>query len=207
MSNRIKVLIADDHAIVRMGLSALLSAKKDIEVVGQSRNGEAAVRDTLRLAPDVVVMDLMMPKKDGIAATSEIKSRRPDVKIIILTTFATSDGITKALDAGATGAILKNAENSSLVTMIRKVAAGECILAPEVEELLQEDPPVEKLTPRQEEVLESLSRGLTNKDIARQLGISDRSVDEHVEALLQKIGASNRTEAVVIALRKHLLKI
>ncbi len=207
MSNKIKVLIADDHAIVRMGLSALLSAKKDIEVVGQSRNGEAAVRDTVRLAPDVVIMDLMMPKKDGMAATSEIKSKRPETKIIILTTFATSDGISKALDAGASGAILKNAENSSLVTMIRKVAAGERVLAPEVEELLQEDPPVEKLTPRQEEVLESLSRGLTNKDIASQLGISDRSVDEHVEALLQKIGASNRTEAVVIALRKHLLKV
>ena len=207
MSGKIKVLIADDHAIVRMGLAALLSAKKDIEVVGQSRNGEAAVRDTLRLAPDVVIMDLMMPKKDGIAATAEIKSKRPETKIIILTTFATSDGITKALEAGATGAILKNAENASLVTMIRKVAAGERVLAPEVEELLQEDPPVEKLTPRQAEVLESLSRGLTNKDIARQLGISDRSVDEHVEALLQKIGASNRTEAVVIALRKHLLKI
>ena len=207
MSGKIKVLIADDHAIVRMGLAALLSAKKDIEVVGQSRNGEAAVRDTVRLAPDVVIMDLMMPKKDGIAATAEIKARRPETKIIILTTFATSDGITKALEAGATGAILKNAENASLVTMIRKVAAGERVLAPEVEELLQEDPPVEKLTPRQEEVLESLSRGLTNKDIARQLGISDRSVDEHVEALLQKIGASNRTEAVVIALRKHLLKV
>ena len=207
MSNKIKVLIADDHAIVRMGLAALLSAKKDIEVVGQSRNGEAAVRDTVRLAPDVVIMDLMMPKKDGIAATSEIKFKRPETKIIILTTFTTSDGISKALDAGASGAILKNAENNSLVTMIRKVAAGERVLAPEVEELLQEDPPVEKLTPRQEEVLESLSRGLTNKDIARQLGISDRSVDEHVEALLQKIGASNRTEAVVIALRKHLLKV
>ena len=207
MSGKIKVLIADDHAIVRMGLAALLSAKKDIEVVGQSRNGEAAVRDTVRLAPDVVIMDLMMPKKDGIAATAEIKSKRPETKIIVLTTFATSDGITKALEAGATGAILKNAENASLVTMIRKVAAGERVLAPEVEELLQADPPVEKLTPRQEEVLESLSRGLTNKDIASQLGISDRSVDEHVEALLQKIGASNRTEAVVIALRKHLLKI
>ena len=207
MNNKIKVLIADDHAIVRMGLSALLSAKKDIEVVGQSRNGEAAVRDAVRLAPDVVIMDLMMPKKDGIAATSEIKAKRPETKIIILTTFATSDGISKALDAGASGAILKNAENNSLVTMIRRVAAGERVLAPEVEELLQEDPPVEKLTPRQAEVLESLSRGLTNKDIARQLGISDRSVDEHVEALLQKIGASNRTEAVVIALRKHLLKV
>ena len=207
MSGKIKVLIADDHAIVRLGLAALLSAKKDIEVVGQSRNGEAAVRDTLRLAPDVVIRDLMMTKKDGIAATAEIKTKRPETKVIILTTFSTSDGIMKALEAGATGAILKNAENASLVTMIRKVAAGERVLSPEVEELLQEDPPVEKLTPRQAEVLESLSRGLTNKDIARQLGISDRSVDEHVEALLAKIGASNRTEAVVIALRKHLLKM
>ncbi|MBQ2631567.1 MAG: response regulator transcription factor [Kiritimatiellae bacterium] len=207
MNNKIKVLIADDHAIVRLGLSALLSSKKDIEVVGQSRNGEAVVHDTLRLSPDVVIMDLMMPKMDGIAATAEIKARRPETKIIILTTFATSDGIIRALEAGATGAILKNAENNSLVTMIRKVAAGESVVAPDVEALLQKDPPVAKLTLRQTEVLESLCRGLTNKDIAKQFNISDRSVAEHVEAILAKIGASNRTEAAVIALRKHLLKI
>ena len=156
MNNKIKVLIADDHAIVRLGLSALLSSKKDIEVVGQSRNGEAVVHDTLRLSPDVVIMDLMMPKMDGIAATAEIKARRPETKIIILTTFATSDGIIRALEAGATGAILKNAENNSLVTMIRKVAAGESVVAPDVEALLQKDPPVAKLTLRQTEVLESL---------------------------------------------------
>ena len=207
MNNKIKVLIADDHAIVRLGLSALLSSKKDIEVVGQSRNGEAVVHDTLRLSPDVVIMDLMMPKMDGIAATAEIKARRPETKIIILTTFATSDGIIRALEAGATGAILKNAENNSLVTMIRKVAAGESVVAPDVEALLQKDPPVAKLTLRQTEVLESLCRGLTNKDIVKQFNISDRSVAEHVEAILAKIGASNRTEAAVIALRKHLLKI
>ena len=207
MNNKIKVLIADDHAIVRLGLSALLSSKKDIEVVGQSRNGEAVVHDTLRLSPDVVIMDLMMPKMDGIAATAEIKARRPETKIIILTTFATSDGIIRALEAGATGAILKNAENNSLVTMIRKVAAGESVVAPDVEALLQKDPPVAKLTLRQTEVLESLCRGLTNKDIAKQFNISDRSVAEHVEAILAKIGASNRTEAAVIALRKHLLNI
>ena len=207
MNNKIKVLIADDHAIVRLGLSALLSSKKDIEVVGQSRNGEAVVHDTLRLSPDVVIMDLMMPKMDGIAATAEIKARRPETKIIILTTFATSDGIIRALEAGATGAILKNAENNSLVTMIRKVAAGESVVAPDVEALLQKDPPVAKLTLRQTEVLESLCRGLTNTDIAKQFNISDRSVAEHVEAILAKIGASNRTEAAVIALRKHLLKI
>lgn len=207
MNNKIKVLIADDHAIVRLGLSALLSSKKDIEVVGQSRNGEAVVHDTLRLSPDVVIMDLMMPKMDGIAATAEIKARRPETKIIILTTFATSDGIIRALEAGATGAILKNAENNSLVTMIRKVAAGESVVAPDVEALLQKDPPVAKLTLRQTEVLESLCRGLTNKDIAKQFNISDRSVAEHVEAILAKIGAANRTEAAVIALRKHLLKI
>ena len=205
--SKLRILIADDHAVVRMGLSALFSAKKDLEVVGQAKNGEAAVRETLRLRPDVVIMDLMMPKKDGIEATREIRQKSPEARIVVLTSYATSDGIVQALEAGAAGAVMKSAENAELITAIRKVAGGERYVSSEIKDLLDSDPPISSLTGRQSEVLQSLSLGLTNKDIARQLGISERSVEEHVNNLLAKIGASNRTEAVAIALRKHLLKM
>ena len=202
-----RVLIADDHAIVRIGLAALLNAKSDIEVVGQAKDGRTAVTETLRLNPDVVIMDLMMPIMDGTAATAEITARRPGVKVIILTTFSTSDGIKHALDAGAVGALMKNEETDSLVDAIRKVSKGETVISPDVEALIRQDPPAAKLTPKQSKVLESLIRGLTNKDIAKILGITEGSVEEHVNAIFIKLGAANRTEAVAIALRKHLLKI
>ena len=205
--SKIRILIADDHAVVRMGLAALFSAKKDLEVVGQAKDGESAVRETVRLRPDVVIMDLMMPRKDGIEATQEILRRSPDAKVIVLTSYATSDGIVQALKAGAVGAVLKSAENSELVSAIRRIAAGNRYVSPEIESLIASDPPISGLTGRQSEILQSLSLGLTNKDIARQLGISERSVEEHVVKLLSKIGASNRTEAVGIALRRHLLKM
>jgi len=204
---KIRILIADDHAVVRMGLAALFSAKKDFEVVGQSKNGEFAVRDAERLSPDVVVMDLMMPKVDGVEATRQIHERCPHVKVLILTSYATSDGIAKALEAGASGAIMKSAENTELVAAIRKIAAGQISVSSEIQGLIDTDPPVTGLTGRQTEVLQSLSLGLTNKDIATLLNISPRSVDEHVNNILSKLGAANRVEAVGIALRKHLLKI
>ena len=204
---KIRILIADDHAVVRMGLTALFSAQKDFEVVGQSKNGEIAVQDAERLTPDLVVMDLMMPKIDGIEATRMIREKCPSTKVLILTSYATSDGIAKALAAGASGAVMKSAENTELVAAIRKVANGHTSVSAEIQRLMNTDPPVGGLTGRQSEVLESLTLGLTNKDIAVQLGISIRSVEEHVNNILEKIGASNRAEAVGIALRKHLVKI
>ena len=120
----IKVLIADDHTIVRAGLTALLGTEKDLEIVGQAQNGFEAVKETLRLKPDVVIMDLMMPKKDGVKATAEIHEQSPSTKVILLTTFGTSDGIAYALQKGAKGAILKSADNAQLATAIRKVASG-----------------------------------------------------------------------------------
>ena len=152
-------------------------------------------------------MDLMMPKKDGVEATAELKGQLPAVKVIILTTFGTSDGIAHAIECGAAGAVLKNAEDTELVTAIRKVAAGGNYLSPEIKQQLTNDPPVPELTPRQMQVLQSMTRGLTNRDIAKQLGIRQDGVNLHVNAILQKIGAANRTEAVAIALRKHLLKM
>lgn len=201
------LLIADDHAVVRMGLSALLGVQPDFAIVGQAKDGEQAVRETVRLNPDVVIMDLLMPKADGVEATRLLHVRAPRARVLVLTSCATSDGIAQALEAGAAGAVMKTAENAELVAAIRKVAAGERYVSPEIQRLMDTDPPVAPLTERQREVLHSLTRGLTNRDIASQLGISVRSVEEHVNNLLEKIGATNRAEAVGIALRKHLLKI
>ena len=207
MKPKIKILIADDHAIVRIGLSALLKTEPDLSVVGVAKDGEEAVAEALRLKPDVIVMDLMMPKKNGVEATAEIHEKLPSTKIVILTTFAASDGIKHALDAGATGAVMKTAEDAELVSIIRTVAAGGTVISDEIQQLLTEDPPAEELTPRQLEILESVTRGFTNADIAKQLGLREQSVKEHISAILVKIGAANRSEAVAITMRKHLLKI
>ena len=204
---KIKVFLADDHAMVRMGLISLLSTKKDLEVVGEAEDGEETVRKVLNLRPDVVLMDLLMPKKDGIDATAEIIAELPETKILLLTSAGTSDGIAHALRIGAAGAVLKSADFSTLVAAIHTVADGGRVIDPEVEKLLKEDPPLPELTPRQEEILALVTRGLTNADIARQFDIRESSVTEHVNQICTKLGAANRAEAVAIALRKHLLKI
>ena len=203
----IRVLIADDHTIVRIGLKALLGAEKDIEIVGEAKNGEMAVKEAMRLQPDVVIMDLMMPKMDGAAATAALRDRLPEAKVIILTTFGSSDGIAHAIESGAAGALMKTADDAALISTIRSVAGGKTVISPDIKRLLAEDPPIPVLTTRQTEVLQSMMRGLTNRDIAKQLGIRQDGVNEHVAAILAKIGAANRTEAVAIALRKHLLKL
>jgi NarL family two-component system response regulator LiaR len=207
MKNTIRVLIADDHTIVRIGLRTLLGAEKDIEVVGEAKNGEMAVKEALRLRPDVVIMDLMMPKMDGAEATAVLHEKLPETKVIILTTFGSSDGIAHAIESGAAGALMKTADDAALISTIRSVAGGKTVISPDIKRLLAEDPPIPVLTTRQAEVLQSMMRGLTNRDIAKQLGIRQDGVNEHVAAILAKIGAANRTEAVAIALRKHLLKL
>jgi NarL family two-component system response regulator LiaR len=203
----IRVLIVDDHAILRMGLASLLSSKSEIEVVGDASDGPSGIRKALKLKPDVVIMDLMMPGMDGIEATTELLAKAPESKILILTTFGTSNGINNALEAGAMGAVMKNCDFSELADAIRAVASGKRYVAADVERILVADPPVAALSPRQTEILQSIVRGLSNPDIAKQLGISVDMVKEHVESLFQKIGAANRTEAVAIAFRKHLLKM
>ena len=204
---RIKVLIADDHEIMRMGLSSLFETDPSLDVIGEAVDGNEAVRKTLKLHPDVVVMDLMMPVKDGSEATQEIKRTLPGTKILLLTTFGTADGIAHALDAGASGALVKTVELKELVAAIRAVTAGERVISPEIEQILTDDPPVPKLSPRQSEILASIVRGLSTEDVARQLGLSVQMVKEHLSATFEKIGANTRAEAVAIALRKHLLKI
>ncbi len=204
--NKIRILIVDDHKVVRMGLKALLSSDPEFEVVGEADDGKAALRETLALKPDVIIMDLMMAGTDGETATREILARVPSSRIIVLTSYTSSDIISRALEAGAAGAVLKTADDAVLTTAIRTVVEGKSYLSPEVSRLMKHDPPTRHLTPRQGEVLQSLTRGLTNADIARQLGICEARVEEHVNAILNKIGAANRTEAVALALKKHLLK-
>lgn len=205
-ANKIRILIADDHKMVRDGLAALLGTKRDLEVIGAVGNGQEAVEKALALKPNVVIMDLMMPIMDGVEATREIRKAAPTVQILVLTTFGTSDGIAHAIEAGALGAMMKSADHEELAEAIRKVAGGEQAISEEVALQMKIDPPVPNLTPRQMEILDSMVRGLNNLNIAKQLGIRRDGVKEHVNAILTKIGASNRTEAVAIALRKHLLK-
>jgi DNA-binding NarL/FixJ family response regulator len=201
-----RVLIVDDHAILRMGLASLLSSKKDIEVVGDAANGPEGIRRAIELKPDVVVMDLMMPGMGGAEATARLLEKAPDAKVLIITTFDTSDGIDRALKAGARGAIMKNCDFEELVDALRIVASGGSYIAPDVKRLFSNDPPAITLSPRQREMLQSIARGLSNPEIAKQFGISIYVVKEHIAALFAKIGAANRSEAVAIAMRKNLLK-
>ena len=205
MTGKIKVLIIDDHAILRMGLTALLNSKNDIEVVGDAENGAAGIRKAQKLNPDVVIVDLMMPDMDGVETTRQLLEKDPNAKVMILTTFGTADGISHALAAGARGAVMKNVEFTELVAAIRTVAAGGRAVSPEIERILATNPPVTALSPRQTEILAAIVRGLSNADIAVQLGISLNMVKEHTTSLFQKLGAANRTEAVSIALQRHLL--
>ena len=207
MKRKIRILIADDHAVVRMGLSALLDLEPDMEVVAEAKNGEDAVQEARRTNPDIAILDLMMPKMDGVAATRKLLADNSSLRVVILTSFATADGIAHALKAGASGVIIKNTDNEKLVEAIRKAAAGESVIPAEIRRNISANPPVPALSPRQSDVLKSMTLGHTNKEIAKELGIGEDSVEQHVNVLLNKIGASNRTEAVATALRKHLLKI
>lgn len=205
--NKIRILIVDDHAIVRTGLAALLGSIPDFEIVGEASNGSIAVSKAIKLNPDVIVMDLVMPKMGGVEATTEILSKLPDTRILILTSFGTSEELSRVFSAGATGAILKNTANSALVSSIRRIAKGNRVVSPEIENMLTNEPPIPELSSRQRNILESLTRGLTNNEIAMQFEISPESVKTHIAKLFEKIGAGNRSEAVSIALRKHLLKL
>ena len=205
--NDIRILLIDDHAVMRMGLASLLGTQKGLTIVGDAGDGETGVRKAVKLNPDIVIVDLLMPGMDGVETTTRIKEALPGTKVLILTTYGTADGIAHALDAGASGALVKTVELKELVSAIRAVTAGERVISPEIEQILTNDPPVPELSPRQSEILASIVRGFTTEDIARQLGLSVQMVKEHLSATFLKIGASNRAEAVAIALRKHLLKL
>lgn len=204
---KVKVLIVDDHTIVRMGFASLLGTSQSLEIVGSVGSGAEAIECARKLSPDVVLMDLMMPKMDGAETTAALISENPSCNILIITTFSTANGIGTALASGARGAVLKNVGFDDLVEAILRVSRGERYISPELEQILGDEKPLPALSPRQGEILALVSQGMTNDAIAIRLGISIPMVRQHLDALFNKIGASNRAEAVAIALKKHLLKI
>ncbi len=201
------VMIVDDHAIFRMGLASLLGTAKDISVVGDAGDGESAVKKALKLRPDVIIMDFLMPGMDGAEATRRILAEWPEAKVVIFTTYDAANGIGHALDAGAKGAIVKKAEFDDLLDAIRAVSYGGTFISPEIAQVLKSSPATAPLSPRQTDVLELVTLGLTNEDIAYKLGLSAPVVRDYLKSTFAKIGAANRAEAVAIAMRKHLLKI
>ena len=200
------VLLVDDHSVVRMGLVAIINIEKDLKVCGEAESGAEAVKLAREIRPDVVVMDFMMPGTDGAEATAAVLRASPESKVLVLTTYGTSVDIARALKCGATGAVTKNLSNEELADAIRATARGERMLSAEIEASLSEAESDNGLTTRQREVLDSITRGLSNDDIAGMLGISKVRVKQHLAALYQKLGAANRAEAVAIALRRQLLK-
>ena len=204
MPTKLKILVVDDHAIVREGLVAILKFQKDLAVVGEAEDGAIAVQKVRELKPDVVIMDLMMPDMGGADATAEIMRESPDTKILLLTSYGTSAELSRAFASGATGAITKTLPKEELLAAIRDVAAGVRVVSPEISQTLQEDASTPSLTPRQLEILHSLTRGLTNDDIAREFGLSKAGVKFHLLTIFRKLNVANRTEAVGLASRKHL---
>jgi len=205
--NKISILLADDHSLVRIGLKTLLNAQPDLAVVGEASDGAEAVALYDRILPDVVIMDLMMIGMDGAEATRLIRDNHPDAKIVILTSYTTSADLARALSFGAVGAQLKGSSTDNLLNAIRSVVSGNTAIDPEVQKLVRSQEPPPQLTERQAQILRAIVEGLTTDSIATQQGISASAVKQHVALICNKLGAATRAEAVAIALRTHLLKI
>jgi DNA-binding NarL/FixJ family response regulator len=208
---RIRVLIVDDHAVVRMGLRAFFDLLPDIEVVGEAADGSEGVAMTRRLAPDVVLMDLLMPNMDGITAIARIKAEQPEIEIVTMTSFIEEEKVTAALEAGASGYVLKDADAEEVAQAIRAAFAGEVHLDPQVARMLaqrlrarKEPEPVEPLTEREKDVMRLLGHGLSNKEIGAQLFITERTARTYVSNILGKLGLASRTQAALWAVEHKL---
>ena len=208
MAEPIRVLLVDDHAVVREGLRAFLELQDGIEVAGEASDGQEGVAAAERLRPDVVLMDLVMPRLDGVGAMRELRRRLPGVRVIVLTSFTDDQKLLPAVQAGAAGYLLKNAQPQELARAVRAAHAGEAVIDPQVAARLLDsvarpagDTPEDPLTRREHEVLELIAHGLSNKRIARELGIAEKTVKTHVGHVLAKLGVTDRTQAALHAVR------
>jgi NarL family two-component system response regulator LiaR len=207
----IRVLLVDDHAVVREGLRTYLELQADLVVVGEAADGAEAVRAAVRLRPDVILMDLVMPVLDGVGAMRELRRELPAARVIVLTSFTDEAQLLPAIQAGAAGYLLKNVQPHELHRAIRAAHAGEALLDPSVAARLVQAiaqpagaPAPERLTPREREVLALIGRGFSNKRIARELGVAEKTVKTHVGHVLAKLGVSDRTQAALYAVREGL---
>lgn len=212
MSNLIRVLIADDHMVVRRGLGALLIPRNGMEVIGEASDGAEAVALTMALQPDVILMDMVMPNKDGVTAIEEIRQFNPAARILVLTSFGEEGQISKAIRAGALGYLLKDTSPDQLFQAVRSVASGHLSLPQDLARKLVQDlqrppqaEPLESiLTERELDVLKGIARGLSNQEIATELAIGVTTVRSHVSSLLSKLGLTNRTQAALYAVERGL---
>lgn len=215
MTKMIRVLVVDDHVVVRQGIRALLATETDIEVVGEAENGRGAVAEAEGLQPDVILMDLVMPEMDGIEAIDRITARQPEARILVLTSFAADDKVFPAIKAGALGYLLKDSSPEDLVAAIHQVHQGESSLHPTIaRKLLQElsqppdkPPTLEPLTEREVEVLKLVAQGRSNQEIAEALVISEATARTHVSNILHKLHLASRTQAALYALREGLASL
>jgi len=211
----IKILIADDHPVVREGLSAMLSEEQDIQVVGEAGNGAEAVDKAQELQPDIVLMDLRMPEVDGVEAMRQIGAVNPDIRFIVLTTYDNDEYIFKGIEAGARAYLLKDAPREELFKAIRAVHKGESLIEPAIAgkvldrfaELSRKAQVVEALSEREVEVLKLMAKGAANKEIAAELSISESTVKTHIQTIFQKLGVGDRTEAVTEAIKKGIIRL
>ena len=204
--SKIRLLLADDHMLMRMGISTLVSTAKDMTVVGEARNGREAVELAGSLSPDGVIMDLMMPEMSGGEATKAIHEAHPGIKIVILTTYGTSAELATAVTNGAVGVLLKDKVEMDLLNTIRFVVEGNQVIPTRLLAQIEEDRAMGKLTDRQMEILASVAEGQSNADIALQFGLSEITVKKHLSAIFERLGVANRSEAVALAFRKQMLK-
>ncbi len=211
----IKILIADDHPVVREGLSAMLRKEQDIQVVGEAENGAEAIDKARELRPDIILMDLRMPEVDGVEAMRQISALNPDIKFIVLTTYDNDEYIFKGIEAGARAYLLKDAPREDLFKAIRAVQKGESLIEPAIAgkvldrfaELSRQAQGVEALSERELEVLKLVAKGAANKEIAAELTITESTVKTHIQTIFQKLGVSDRTEAVTEAIKKGIIRL
>jgi DNA-binding NarL/FixJ family response regulator len=209
-STAIRILLVDDHPVVRAGLSGLLSSQPDFVVVGEASNGLEALDMLERIGADVVLMDLRMPQMDGVTAIRQVRARFPKVQVLVLTTYDTDSEIVRAVEAGATGYLLKDVPREELFRAVRLCAKGEAVLSPPVAARLlgrMRGPSQENLSVRELEVLALVAKGLSNKEIARKLKISEATVKTHLLHTFEKLGVDDRTAAVTVALERGILHL
>jgi len=215
MTEQINILVVDDHAVVRTGISAWISSESDLFLSGEAADGEEAIAKALELQPDVVLMDLVMPKKDGIEAIKDIIQENPNARILVITSFSEKDKAIQAIKAGAMGFMMKDTSPESMLQAIREVHQGNPWLSAEITRMLihediraaEANSPVEKLTNREMDVLQLIAQGLSDKDIASQLTVSKATVRYHVTNILTKLHLENRTQAALYAIREGHVSI